>query len=408
MAAFSYKARDERGRRVTGVLEAESQGALAERLRKMGYLVTRIEETTQASSAAASPLWHRPVSQGEFLLVAVELANLIEAGIPLMSALQTVASQASQGTLKGALQAVAREIESGAPFSEALTHHPNVFPNLMVSMVAVGEAGGQMDLALSRFAGFLENDLELTRKVKGALTYPAVLLVVSTLLMLVVVTFVVPKFSELFLKAGLTLPLPTQILVNVGGALQERWMVGMLVGVLGLMGLAAAGRQPRIRLKLHEVMLKIPVIGSAIHHTVVARFSRTLATLVGGGIPILSALDTAQGVAGNQVIAEEIKRVRSAVEGGERMAEALSVGKVFHADAIQMIQVGEDSGRLEGMLEKVAQFYEMRVNFRLKQLTTLLEPLLLIVMGGLVAFIMASLLLPMFDMVKVLQHGGLR
>jgi len=407
MATFSYQARDETGRRVTGVLEAESQGALAERLRKMGYLTTRIEEAVGAPSGAKRSLWQSPVPQEELLLAVVELANLIEAGIPLMSALQTVASQATHGTLKGALQAATREIEAGAPFSEALTHHPQIFPNLMVSMVAAGEAGGQMDLALSRFAGFLEKDLELTRQVKGALTYPALLLVVSTLLMLLVVTFVVPQFASLFLKAGLTLPLPTQILVGIGETFQQRWMVGVLMGGLGMMGIAVAGRQPRIRLKLHGLVLKIPVIGSAIHHTVVARFSRTLATLVGGGIPILSALDTAQGVAGNQVIAEEIKRVRSAVEGGERMAETLTVGKVFHPDAIQMIRAGEESGRLEVMLEKVAQFYEMRVNFRLKQLTTLLEPLLLIVMGGLVAFIMASLLLPMFDMVKVLQHGGL-
>lgn len=408
MPTFTYQARDQQGRLVKGVLEAESQVSLADRLRKMGYLVTRMEVIASGLPSALSLRWGRPVSQEALLLCSIQLSNLVEAGIPVMASIQTVSAQTSQPALREALEAVARELEAGVPFSEALNHRPAVFPTLMVRLTAVGEASGHLDTVLARFAGFLERDLALTRAVQGALLYPALLVAAATALTLFMVTFVVPQFAGLFAKAGVPLPLPTRVLQAVGEAIRTQWLALILLAGAGAAGLPFLRRLPSIRLTIDRWALRAPVSGAVVHQAEVARFTRTLSTLVASGIPIVSALEIARGVVENQWIAREIQRVAGAVEQGERMASTLSVGKVFQPDAIQMIRVGEESGRLDVMLERISDFYELRVNYALKQMTTVLEPILLIAMGGVVAFIMASLLLPMFDMVKVLQRGGIR
>lgn len=407
MATFTYQARDESGRLVKGVLEADSQTALAERLRKMGYLVTRIEQKGLGFGAAILFPRVRRTPQEPLLLAAIQLSNLVEAGVPLVSALKALVSQTSHPALKEAFESASREVEGGSPFSEALSRNP-IFPKLMVSLTAVGEASGHLDVVLSRFANFLEKDLTLRRALQGALLYPALLLVAATALILFVVTFVVPQFAALFAKVGIPLPLPTQVLRTIGETIRSQWAFLVILAGVAIAGLSFAVKVPAIRQRIDEWLLKLPIVGAVIHQAIVARFTRTLGTLVGSGVPILSALETAKGVVGNHLILKEVERVRQAVERGERMHVTLSVGKVFYPDAVQMIRVGEESGRLDSMLDRIADFYELRVNFYVRQMTTVLEPILLVVMGGIVAFIMASLLLPMFDMVKVLQRGGIR
>ena len=407
MPAFTYHARDEAGRPVQGVLEADSQTILADRLRRMGYRVTRMEPATTAPSWLALR-WGRHVSPEALLAVAVQLANLVEAGVPLATSVATLAEQTPERPLREALASVRRAIDGGETFSQAVRHHPEIFPPLMASMVQVGEASGRLDAVLGRYAVLVEKDLALRRAVQGALTYPAVLLVAALLLILFVVGFVVPQFAAVFARAGIRLPLPTRLLWGVGVALRRGWWGLGLAALAGAVGCRIALQRPAVRLQVDRLLLSLPVVGPALHQTVVARFARTLATLVGAGLPILNALDTAGGVVDNQVMVQEIQRVRMAVERGERLAATLAVGRVFAPDAVQMIRVGEESGRLETILDKVADFYELRVNFRLKQMTALLEPIVLLGMGGIVALIMASLLLPMFDLVKVLQHGGMR
>lgn len=408
MAAFSYQARDEAGRMVKGLLEADSQAALAERLRRMGYLVTRMEEAGSGLSRLEHLRFGRVVNEEDLLLVCVQLSNLVEVGLPLVAALQTVTEQAGSAALREAIEAVAREIEGGAHFSDALQRHTDVFPKLMVSMAAVGEASGKLDLVLTRFANLLERDLALRRTVQAALTYPAFLLVISTGLILFMVTFVVPQFTALFSKAGLVLPAPTRLLSAIGMTLRYHlgWLIG--AGLLLVLGAGLALRQPAVRHRFDRLLWKTPIVGPVIQHSVIARFARNLATLIGSGVSILSALDAAKEVAQNQVMVEELDRVRSSVERGERIAATLAVGKVFRPDVIQMIRVGEETGRLDTLLDKVADFYDLRLRFFLKQMSTLLEPVLLAGMGGIVAFLMASLLLPMFDLVGVLQKGGFR
>jgi len=405
--AFTYHARDEAGRPVQGVLEADSQTILADRLRRMGYRVTRMEPAA-ARGSGASLRWGPSVSPEALVAMAVQLANLVEAGVPLATSVSTLAEQIPERLLREALVAVRRAIDGGETFSQAIRHHPEMFPPLMANMVQVGEASGRLDTVLGRYAVLVEKDLALRRTVQGALTYPAILLVAALLLILFVVGFVVPQFAAVFARAGIRLPLPTRILWSIGMMLRRGWWALGLAVVSGVLGCRVALRRPAVRLQVDRTLFSLPIVGPALQQAIVARFARTLATLVGAGLPILNALDTAGGVVDNQVVAQEIRRVRTAVERGERLAATLAVGRVFAPDAVQMIRVGEESGRLETMLDKVADFYELRVNFRLKQMTTLLEPMVLIGMGGVVALIMASLLLPMFDLVKVLQHGGMR
>lgn len=408
MTTFTYRARDDTGKLVKGVLEADSKPALADRLRKMGYLVTRMEEGAPVLRGIRNIRFGAPVSWEEFLLVCVELANLIEAGIPLVSSLNSVAEQCRPGPLKEALSEATKEIETGKSFSEALSSHPRIFPKLMVSMVSVGEMSGRLDVVLQRYATFVEKDLTLRKTLQGALTYPVFLMATSMMLILFVVAFVVPQFEFLFLRAGLELPAPTRIVAGIGRMVRSH---GWLLAFLASAGFAGAGwalRRPAVRRRVDSRLLGVPVVGRMIEISLTARLARCLATLVGSGIPILSALETAAGAAGNDAVSRELMRARSAVERGEKISVALSVGSVFRPDVIQMLRAGEDSGRLDVMLDKVADFYDLRVGFAVKQMTTLLEPVLLVVMGGVVAFIMASLLLPMFDMVKVMQRGGFR
>lgn len=407
MPTFRYQARDEGGRSVRGILDAESKVVLADRLRKMGYLVTRMEEAKTGGPLLNIPLRRGP-SQEEILFSALQLSNLIEAGIPLTTSLKTIADQSTAPGLKRTLTEVLRAIESGTPFSEALSHHPQVFPPLMGRLVAVGEVSGKLDVVLNRFANFLEKDLNLRRSVQSALTYPALVVVASLLLVLFVVSFVVPQFSALFEKAGMTLPGPTRILAGFGMGLRQRGWLWAGAAACFLTGARMILAKSTVRQWTDEWLLRAPLFGTVIRQILLARFARTLATLVGSGIAILGALETARQVVGNFALSREVDRVRAAVERGERMSNTLATGKIFYPDAVQMIRVGEESGRLDGMLDKVADFYELRVGYALKQMVTLLEPFLLVVTGGVVAFIMASLLLPMFDMVKLLQKGGLR
>ncbi len=409
MPTFAYQARDEAGRLVKGFQEAESQTLLLQQLRKAGYLITRLEEKTQQSTSWLPDLQFGKRVDGQDLLMAIlQLANLVEAGLPLLTALNTVCEQWADGPLKEALSAVVRDIESGEKFSQALKKHPHIFPKLMVSMVMVGEQTGKLDLVLMRFSSFLERDMAERRALQSALSYPILLFCASIVLVLFVVTFVVPQFSELFVKAGVRMPAPTLFLCGVGKSIRQYWWLMILSVPAAGVGVPLLMRRPDVRAFCDRWILKVPIFGKVIYQTVILRFARSLATLVASGISILSALDTAREMVDNQMIEAELKRVRSAVERGEKLSAALAAGKIFHPDVVQMVKAGEESGRMDAMLDKVADFYEMRVNFSLKQMVTFLEPLLLMGMGGIVVLIMASLILPMFDMVKVLQNGGLR
>jgi len=405
MPTFTYRARDEAGKTVKGILEAPSREEVAARLHKMGYLVTRVEKglSSEFNLESFGDRFQR-VKTEDIVMFNFQLANMIGSGLPLLLSLKILKTQTESATLKRILERVTREVEGGMSFSEALTLHPRAFSKLFINMVKAGEATGHLDAVLNRYALYAEYQEDLRQKIQGALFYPGILVVAGVTVILFVVSFVVPQFTAIFAKAHVPLPLPTRILSLVGRGIKQYWFL-LLFAVVAL-GAALKGihRMETGRLTIDRFLLTLPVIGPLLRKVAISRFARTLATLVESGVPMLESLEIVEEVVGNQVLGRAIRKARKNVEGGEKLAEPLKVSGEFPLDAAQMIAVGEETGDLGGMLNKISDFYDRSVGYSVKKLTTLIEPVCLVVMGGVVAFIMASMLLPIFDMVKTIHH----
>lgn len=404
MPGYLYKARDSAGKMVRGAMDALTREELASKLHKMGYLATEVRENAAGPDLGA---WFRKfdsVGAEELLMFYVELASMVGSGMTLLSGLQTLHEQASNRKLKEVLGDLARGVESGDLFSSVLTRHPEVFPAIFTGMARVGEATGKLDAILLSYAKFSESEEDLRQKIKNALTYPIILLVAGVAAALFIVTFIIPQFGEIFLKAGVKLPALTMFLYNAGSWLRHSWLFLCGGPFLIWMGAVLFSRTPRGRLLLDGWKLGFPVAGDLNRKAAISRFSRTLGILIGSGVPILQALDIAADVVDNSVLSDVITNARQAVERGESIAGPLKVSGEFPHDVIRMISVGEDSGTLGEMLAKVADFYDMGIGYAVKRLTVFLESIFLLVMGVMVAFIMASLLLPIFDMTKILRR----
>ena len=405
MPTFTYRARDEAGKTVKGTLEAPSREEVAARLHQMGYLVTRVEKGLSSKFDLESlGDWFQTVSFEDIVMFNFQLANMIGSGLPLLLSLKILKTQTERPTFKRIIEKISREVEGGMSFSEALTLHPRIFSKLFINMVRAGEATGHLDAVLTRYALYAEYQEDLRQKIKGALFYPAILVAAGVGVILFVVSFVVPQFAAIFAKAKVPLPLPTRILSAVGFGLKHDWFLLLLAA--SALGAAFTGirRTEAGRRATDRLFLRVPVIGTLLRKVAISRFARTLATLVESGVPMLESLEIVEEVVGNRVLGQAIQKARMSVEGGEKLAEPLKVSGEFPLDAAQMISVGEETGDLSGMLNKISDFYDRSVGYSVKKLTTLIEPVCLVVMGSIVALIMASMLLPIFDMVKTIHH----
>jgi len=402
--AYSYKARDNTGKLARGVIEALSQEEVAEKLQRMGYVPVTITEVFAGLKLKQLEWTFRRIKTEDIVMFNVQLANMLNAGLSIMSSLETLQKQCENKRLNEIIGRVSRCVEAGESFSEALAKHPRIFPNLLVSMVKAAEAGGNLGGVLDRYAEYAESQADLQRQIKEALYYPIILIVGATGVIVFIATVLIPKFVEIFNRAEISLPLPTIILYGLGTAIRQFWYVFILSGVLIVLGLRKYIKTKTGRFKFDKVSLKLPIIGPIVRKTCISRFARTLGTLVGSGAPILESLDIVSNVVNNQVLGRVIKQMRQSVEKGESLAESLKASEEFPPDAVQMISVGEESGNLERMLNKIGDFYDRATGYSIKKLVTSLEPILLIAMGVIVAFTMASMLLPMFNMVKVLRR----
>lgn len=401
---YNYRARDNNGRPVKGTMEAASRNELVEKLKKMGYMVTSISEAAAGFKIESVFENFKSIKSDDMLMFYIQLSNMINAGITISMSLSTLGKQTHNKALRETIEGVARQIEGGSTLSGALAGYGKVFPKLFVNMVKAGEASGKLDAVLMKYAKFYENQEDIKEKVKGALFYPMILLSFGTAVMLFIVTFIIPQFAQIYMKAGVRLPVPTLIVYRAGFIIKSYWywLFALLIALYAAMKLYS--RTEKRALFIDGLKLRFPVVGPLYRKVAIARFARTLATLLSSGVPILASLDITKEVVGNRILENIIANVRKYVEKGEKLAQPLKVSGEFPPDVVQMVSVGEESGGLDTMLEKIADFYDITVSYAIKKLTTIIEPFFLMVMGVMVGVIMASMLLPIFDMVKTLRH----
>jgi len=403
MPTYIYKARDGTGKQVKGAMDASSKDELIAKLSKMGFMTTQAKEVLPGFKLESLFNRFKPVGTDDMIMFYVQFSNMINAGIPLLTTLDTLSKQTENTKLREAVGSVARNVEAGDSFSQALLKYPRIFPKLFANMIKAGEASGTLDKVSARYASYFEHQEELRQKISNALFYPAILLTAGVGVTLFMVTFVIPKFADIFMKAGITLPTPTLILFASGVAIKRFWYLGILFILLCYLGFKYYAKTERGRLSIDRLKLNIPILGSLYRKAAISGFAKTLGTLSGSGVPILESLDITRDVIGNEVLARVISNTRTAVEKGEKMSEVIKISGEFPPDIVQMISVGEESGNLDEMLDKIAEFYDMMIGYVIKKLTTALEPIFLVIMGALVGFIMISVLLPMFDMIKILK-----
>jgi type IV pilus assembly protein PilC len=403
MPTFTYQARDQRGKAVTGTMGAPTPEVLADQLKAMGFLITRAREVRPSAASTLLPTLGRGVSSDELVLFTVQLAKLIHVGIPLVSALRTLEEQTTHRRLRATIGEVTRGIESGASLSEAMGRHTVVFSPLFVSMIHAGEVSGQLDEILTRLATLGQHQARLREQLQTAMTYPVLLLVVGLLVMGFLVMGIIPKFMKIFVESGVTLPWPTLMLHQISVLLRHAWWAMLLGVLLALAGLQRALRTPAGRRAFDTWVLRVPVAGLLARQVAITRFARTFETLAKSGVPILESLAILERTAGNVVFADVITQVKGSVSRGAGIADPLQVSGEIPPMVVQMIRVGEGSGTLDHMLGEIADHYDEMVRHGIQRTMAFVEPLFLGIMGGMVAFIMASVLLPMFKLVNVVR-----
>ncbi len=405
MPIFIYKGFDKSGKTLSGNLEANSKESAADTLRKSGFTVIALNEKKGDIELKFIDDFLKKLSKvktNDLVMVTIQLANMLDAGIPLPMALNTMVEQTENKKLKEAIADISSEIKEGKSFSESLAKHNDIFSNLFINMIAAGEMSGNLDEVLKRLSSFTEHEAELKQKISAAMTYPVILIVAGVGVVSFVVTSVVPPFVKIFMDSGIPLPLPTLILYQLNNVIRAAWLYILVGGIGGTIMLKRWAKTPRGKLALDELKIKVPVWGDLSKKVEIARLTRTLATLLSSGVPMLQALQVTEKTIDLAPMANVIKNVGTAVGKGKSISESLKESGQFPVMPIHMIAVGEDTGTLETMLNKIADFYDIATDYAIKKLTALLEPLFLVIIGGLVGFIFASILLPIFSMVKTL------
>src|SRR5687767_2270415 len=328
---------------------------------------------------------------------------MINAGLPLVQSLSILAQQTENKTLKDITKAVVYDVEAGNTLADALSKHPKAFSGLYVTMVAAGEAGGILDTILMRLATFLEKNDALVRKVKGAMVYPAVIITVAIIAVAVLLVFVIPTFSSMFASVNMELPLPTRIVIGASDILTRFWWAILLGGILLVLGFRSYYGTPNGRKTIDGLLLRAPVLGDLLRKSAVSRFTRTLGTLVSSGVSILDGLQITARTAGNRVVHDAVMKSRASISAGATISEPLKESGVFPPMVVQMINVGEQTGGLDEMLTKIADFYDDEVDAAVTALTSILEPIMIVVMGIVIGGIVVAMYLPMFDMINTAQ-----
>lgn len=432
MPTFVYKAKDRKGAPVEGSMEADGRQAVISRLQQMGYFPVSITQGVKrggkvsaaavkkpgpsiplfgkkdakapARKQAAAPaessfsFGSRKISSGDIAGFNRQLSDLLGAGIPLVKGLAILSKQTSNEKLREVILGILDDVQAGATFADALAKHPTVFSKLYVAMVRSGEAGGMLDEVLQRLAEFSEQEEQLRGKVKSALAYPIVMVIVGSVAVFVMIAFIIPRITATFDQLNQSLPGITQLLITISDGLQEYWLVGLAGAAIGVVLLWQFLQSAEGRSLWHRTQLQLPLFGPLVQKREVARFSRTLGSLLRNGVSILVALEIVKEVLDNEVVKGDVERVVEEITQGSGVAQPLKQSKVFPAIAVNMIAIGEETGRLPEVLLRVSESFEGQVERTVRTLTSLLEPIIIVIMGAIVAFIVIAMLLPIFSL----------
>jgi type IV pilus assembly protein PilC len=401
MPAFTYTARALNGDLKTATIEAPNRDEVVAQLRKQRLNVVKIDEKKEADKQKKKKAGK--ISMRDIVIFTRQFSTMINAGLPLVQALDILAKQSENPALKDVTMSVVFDVESGHTVADAFRKHPNAFSDLYVNMVAAGEAGGILDTILMRLATFMEKNDALVRKVKGAMIYPGVISSVAAIAISVLLIFVIPTFERMFASVGLALPLPTRVVIAMSKFLTGYWWAVIALGVGGFYMFKKYYASNEGKLVIDRLMLKAPVLGDVLRKSAVSRFTRTLGTLIGSGVSILEGLEITAKTAGNRVISDAIMESRASIAGGETIAAPLQKSQVFPPMVISMIAVGEQTGGLDEMLSKIADFYDEEVDAAVSNLLSLMEPVMIVFLGVVVGGMVVAMYLPIFDMINAVQ-----
>jgi type IV pilus assembly protein PilC len=401
---YKYAVRDRSGRLVNGQLAAETEAALVQRLKSMGYAPVSIERAnTGLQKELRIPGFGPKVKLKDLAIFSRQFATMINSGLSLMRALSILSEQTDNPELGRIVAEVRNEVEAGSALSVAMGKHPKVFPPLMVNLCKAGEIGGFLDAVLLQIAENYEAEVKLRAKIKSAMTYPVVVGCIAIIALIIMLTFVVPSFASIFKSLGTKLPAPTQMLVDLSHVM--KYLIPLMI--IGSIAFTIVWRRVRDREEVRRVVdpwkLRVPVFGMLFQKVAIARFARNLGTMIRSGVPILQALDIVADTTGNWTITAAVRDVQESVRQGESLTQPLSQHDVFPPMVVQMMAVGEDTGALDTMLAKIAEFYDQEVEATTEALTALIEPIMIAVLGGLVGGMIVCLYLPIFD---VYNHIG--
>ena len=405
---FDYEALDATGHRTKGRIDASSDSAAAAALRQQGITPLKLTEAgTGLQTEIRLPGMSDRVKLKDLAIFARQFATMTSSGLSLLRALAILEEHTQSQRLAKAVREVRRDVESGTSLSAAFGKQDKVFPRLMVSMIAAGETGGFLDTALERLAVNFEKDANLRAKIKSAMTYPVIVICFSVVMVAGVLLFIVPVFSKMFRDLNAELPLPTRILVAISN--QAAWLVPLAIAVMAggfLWTKHELRTNEEFRLRFDRTKLRLPVFGKLFAKIALSRWSRNLSTLLAAGVPIMQALDIVGGTSGNAVVTEVMQQVKRSVRDGQPISRALNTSPMFPAMVTQMIEVGEESGQISVMLDKVADFYDREVEAATEQLASAIEPLMVVIMGAVIGTVVIALYLPMFTVYQHIQGAS--
>lgn len=406
MPNFRYKARDKYGALFVGTFETNGKEAVAGHLDSLGYIPVSIEEETPSVSLTELLSQFETITSGDLIIFSRQLATLIGAGIPFMASFNALEEQTENPKLKKVINQVRREVEGGSTFADALAKHLKVFSSLYVSMVKAGETGGVLDEILNRLATLAEHEAETRARIKAATRYPKIVLVALVVAFGILVSFVIPKFAALYANFNAKLPLPTRIMIGINTAVHRFGLVILAAIALAVFGFWKHINTPAGRLWWDGFKLKIPIFGPIFMKSALSRFARVFGTLTRSGLPVLQTLEIVSETVGNVVIARIVDNIRDSARQGRGIVQPMKVSKIFPPIVVQMVAVGEESGKMEEMLTKVSEYYDRDVDYAIKNLSSSLEPLLLVVIGGVILFLALAIFLPWWNLINVVKGRG--